>query len=348
MLVWIKKVYSNINKKIMLHQQKKEIFREAKIGDMIWCNMPLPKKQLNLIEQSHRIRPYLVVNKEQNFLLCYQCSSKNREELNNYQKYLIKGKKYKTKKDSWLDLTEIKKIKIKNIQSPYIKLNQIDIKNIEKRIKISQFKGNSNIINFNEPIYLDIGDIVLKKDANYYIYSEDNINVYGFKIQKKMKDREKFEKIIINRKTYYTNFNEFKTINRNDEVRIINIASEEEIIEIFNKKSMKKLKTCKEIYINLNNSKNEFEIGSTFQYGNSTVMYLYSNNQKYYGVDLLWYVIKPRIFEIKNIQKRKLIEVKNLEEINNVLESLLEKNSGNNELKNVYNRIRKLLYYSIT
>ena len=58
--------------------------------------------------------------------------------MNNYQKYFINGKKYRNKKDSWIDLTEIQKIKIKNIQSPYIKLSQIDIKKIEKRIWISQ------------------------------------------------------------------------------------------------------------------------------------------------------------------------------------------------------------------
>lgn len=313
---------------------------------MLWCSMPLPRKQLKLMEQSHRIRPYLVVYKEQNFLLCYQCSSRDREELNNYQKYLIDAKKYKTKKDSWIDLTEIIKIKIKNIQSTYIRLNQIDIKNIEKRIKINQFKGNSNLINFNEPIYLETGDAVIKGDTNYYIYSEDNVNVYGFKIQKKRKEDQEFEKIIINRKTYYTNFKEFKIINRNDNVRITNIASKKEILEIFNKK--KKLKICKEVYKSLNNNKNEFAVGSTFQYGNSTVMYLYSNNQKYYGVDLLWYIIKPRIFEIKNIQRRKLIEIKNLKEINKVLEILMENNLRNSELKNVYNRIRTLLYCSIT
>lgn len=342
----LKKLCNNANNKIETHKQKKEIFNKLKIGDMVWCIMPLPKKQLNLIEQSHRIRPYLVVYKEQNFLLCYQCSSKDRVELNNCQKYLISGKKYKTKKDSWIDLTEIIKIKIKNIESTYITLNQIDIKNIEKRIKINQYKGNSNIINFNEQIYLEIGDVVLKEDTNYFIYSEDNVNVYGFKIQKKKKDEQEFEKIIIDRKTYYTNFKEFKIISRNDNVCVINIAFTEEILEIFNKR--KKLKICKEIYKELNNSQAEYEVGSTFKNGNSKVMYLYSDNQKHYGVDLLWYTINPRIFEIKNIESRKILETKNLKEINKVLEILIEKNLGGSKLKNVYNRIRKLLYTSVT
>lgn len=32
-------------------------------------------------------------------------------------------------------------------------------------------------------------------------------------------------------------------------------------------------------------------------------MYLYFNSGKYYGADLLWYKIKPRIFEIKDLKK---------------------------------------------
>lgn len=328
-------------------RRRKKIFYETQIGDILWCNMPLPKKQLKEIEESHRIRPYLVVKKESNFLLCYQCTSKNRKELSNYQKYCISGRKYRNKKDSWIDLTDIKKIKIKNIQSFFIKLNQVDLKKIEKRICISQYRGNSNIIRFDEPIHLEVGDVVTKNHITYYIYSEDNVNIYGFKIQRKKNEKQKLEKIKINKRIYYTNFKELKTINRKDTINITNIAFEEEIVEIFNKKSIKKLKPYKSIDKALIKDKNEFEIGSTFRYGNSTVMYLYFENEKYYGVDLLWYRIKPRIFEIKEIQKRKLIEIKNLEEINRVLEFLVEKNIGSNKMKRVYQHIRKLLYSSV-
>lgn len=62
-------------------------------------------------------------------------------------------------------------------------------------------------------------------------------------------------------------------------------------------------------------------------------MYLYTNKGKYYGVDLLWYLLKPRIFEIKAIEKRKLLGTKDLGEINKVLEILLEKNVQNKEIK---------------
>lgn len=347
MIKIINKIVNKINNKLCSVRQQRKIFQETQIGDLLWCKMPLPKKQLKQIEDSHRIRPYLVVKKGPNFLLCYQSTTKNRKEMNNYQKYLINGKKYGKKRDSCIDLTKVEKIPIKNIQSPYIKLNQIDIKKIEKRIWISQCRGNSDLIRFNEPIYIENGDVVLKDEKTYYIYSGDNVNIYGFKIQKRNKDKQELETIKINRKTYYTNFKEFKTINRNDIFDVVNMANEDEIVEIFNRKSAKRLKNAENINKALTKNRNEYEIGSTFQYGNSTVMYLYCKNEKYYGIDLLWYRIKPRVFEIKEIEKRSLVGMKSLEEINKILEFFMEKNMPYSKIEKVYKQIRNLLYSSV-
>lgn len=76
-------------------------------------------------------------------------------------------------------------------------------------------------------------------------------------------------------------------------------------------------------------------------------MYLYSEKGKYYGVDLLWYQIKPRIFEIKQIQKRKLLGMKNLEEINKILEVLEEKKMQNNKVKKIHQYVRNMLFSSV-
>ena len=154
------------------------------------------------------------------------------------------------------------------------------------------------------------------------------------------------EAIKINKKTYYTNFKELKTIKRRDNFEIVNIAFKEEILEILEKKNTLKAETYTKVEENFKRNKNKFEIGSVFQYGNSKVMYLYTNKGKYYGVDLLWYLLKPRIFEIKAIEKRKLLGTKDLGEINKVLEILLEKNVQNKEIKKIYKYIRDLLFAS--
>ena len=215
---------------------------------------------------------------------------------------------------------------MKKIKLEFFNLNKIQIKKIEKRIRIKKNRGNTQLIRFNASIYIEEGDVIKKDKKLYYVYAEDNVNIYCFRIQKKRKEEQKLEKIKINRKTYYTNFKELRTIKRNDEIEISNIASKEEILLILGQKKSLKEKAYPKIEEIERREKDKFEIGSIFEYGNSTVMYLYSKNSRHYGVDLLWYSIKTRIFEIKGIEQRKLIGTKNLEEINKILEFLIEKN----------------------
>lgn len=147
---YIGKIKKLINKKLDIEKQKKAIFKNTQIGDMIWAQMPLNKKELSKIEESHRIRPYLVAEKEKNFLLCYESSSKKRKSYNNYEEYCINKLKYKNKKSSWIDLKNIKKISIKNIRREYIKISELDLKRIEKRICIEQNRNNCEVVRFRK------------------------------------------------------------------------------------------------------------------------------------------------------------------------------------------------------
>ena len=343
----IKQIYDILIKEIKLRKRQREIFKKVQIGDMLWCSMPLSRRKFKMIEISHRIRPYLVVMKKKNYLLCYQSSSKKRGQLNNYEKYCVSSGKYRNKKSNWLDLTNINKIKIKNIQLEFFKLNQIDIKKIEKRICIGQNKGNIELVRFNEPIYIEEGDVITKDKKSYYVYAADSINIYCFKIQRRKNENLKLEKIKINTKTYYTNFKDLKIFKRTEEVKITNIAYKDEILLILEQKKWIKANTYSKVKENIKREINDFEIGSVFEYGNSKVMYLYSKDNKYYGVDLLWYLIKPRIFEIKRIHRRKLIETKGLEEINKILGFLIERKLNNIDIEKIYQYVRNLLFSSV-
>ena len=61
----------------------------------------------------------------------------------------------------------------------------------------------------------------------------------------------------------------------------------------------------------------------------------------------MWYRIKPRVLEIKEIEKRSLVGMKSLEEINKILEFFVEKNMQYSKIKKVYQQIRNLLYSSV-
>lgn len=64
MIKKIKQIYNNLIEKSKTRQKQKEIFKNAQNGDMLWCNMPLTRKELKWVEESHRTRPYLIVKIE--------------------------------------------------------------------------------------------------------------------------------------------------------------------------------------------------------------------------------------------------------------------------------------------
>ena len=131
------------------------------------------------------------------------------------------------------------------------------------------------LLDSGKSIYIETGDVIQHNDKLYYVYSEDNVNIYCFEIHKKRKENEKMDNIIINRKTYYTNFKELRTFNRNDNIEINNIAYENEIFEILNKKHELKEKTYGKVKEKVKLLNNKFEIGTILKYGNSSVIYLY-------------------------------------------------------------------------
>ena len=170
----LRKIYSILKST----DEQKALFHKLQAGDMVWAKMPLTNKELKKMEESHRIRPYLIVEKNESYLTCYQSSSKSRRQFNNYEEFNVNRFKYKKKRDSWIDLTKTFEIPINNIESKYIQLDEIDIKKIEKRLSIEFNRENKEIRKFDKAIYINVGDVIVKNNTQYYIYAEDNIFIY--------------------------------------------------------------------------------------------------------------------------------------------------------------------------
>ena len=346
----MKKYICSLFKKIYIAlkstDEQKALFKKLQKGDMVWAKMPLSNKELEKIEEKHRIRPYLIVEKNKNYFICYQSSSKSRTRFNNYEEYFVNKYKYNKKKDSWIDLTKTFEIPMNNIKSEYIRLDEFDIREIEKRLSIEFNRGNKSILKFCTLVYINVGNVIIKDNKLYYVYSEDNIFIYCIRIQKKKHKNSNV--IIINKKTYYADFNEKISIKRNEKMKIINIANNDETLII--ESQMNNFKNSDIIKFGYENKKKEmrFDIGTVLKYGNSKIMYLYSENNRHYGIDMLWYAIKPRIFEIKDINKREIIEIKKIDEVNKILECLVEKNvKDRKKFEKINKYVRSLLYYSI-
>ena len=232
-------ILKKLIQKIINIKNQKQLLHSLKSGDLVWAKMPLPKSKLKTIEKTHQIRPYLIVKKDKKSIYAFQASSTNHKVLNNYQEYFINRLNYNQKRNSFINLTKVYKIPFINLKEKYITLKTQDIKNIQKRIKIQINRKYPIDINyqFPEDIRIVEGDLIIVNNQLYYVYADDNVYLYCIAVYKKYLQKGKiYTNISINKRTYYTNFEEKEVFNRNEKMEISNIASVDEREYILNKK----------------------------------------------------------------------------------------------------------------
>lgn len=340
-------ILKSLIQKINIIKSKKNLLNSLNPGDLVWAKMPLSKKRLNNIEKSHQIRPYLVVHKDKFNIYAYQSSSKRLDKIDNCQKYCIHKIKYKKNKDSFINLTTIHKILFFNLKDKYITLDERDLQNIQKRLLIQKEKC---IYKFETEIHIEEGDVIRVDNQLYFVYASDNVYLYCLSIIKKYpKDnKEKYLKIIINRKTYYTTFREKVDFKRTKKIEIVNIAEKVEIEKILkNKRNVEYREKLANIRKKVINKKYNivYEKGTVFKVGRNKIVYLFEYKGIQYGIDLLMYQIKPKVIPIFDIEKREILEVLSLEEYIRIIEFLSSRNVQQlKEINRLYNELRIAIY----
>lgn len=220
--------FKNLIAKAKANIDQKELLKSLNVGDLVWAKMPLSKRELKNIEESHRIRPYLVISKDKYNIWAYSSSSSSRQNrgFNNYEEYCLPKTRYNQNRSSWISLTNPFKIPVCNLISKHRTLSSFDLKNIQKRLILS----NSKTIDLELDNLFETGDIVSKNNNFFYIYSTDNMFFYCFSISQKCPKNEKnHTKIIVNRKTYYADFESLTSFRRAENLKIENIAYRAEI-----------------------------------------------------------------------------------------------------------------------
>lgn len=238
-------ILKKLIQKIINIKNQKQLINSLKSGDLVWAKMPLSKSKLKTIEETHQIRPYLVIKKGKFSICAFQSSSTNHKALNNYQEYFINRLNYNQKRNSFINLTKVYKIPFINLKEKYITLKNQDIKNIQKRIKIQINRKYPIDINYQFSVDIQIveGDLIIVNNKSYYVYADDNVYLYCIVVYKKyIQNGESYTNICINKRTYYTNFEEKMVFNRNIKMEISNIASIDEKEFILNKKKEIKYK----------------------------------------------------------------------------------------------------------
>ena len=141
--------------------------------------------------------PFVFPRKKSNIL-----GSKQSTTLNNFQEYRINKFRYKQNKDSYLNLVKVYKIPFYKIKNKHKTLNDVDLKNIQKRLNVN--KSSYKLI---ENIYILEGDVIESENQLFYVYSTDNVYVYCFfifkKYPKELSNIQKKEHIKKNNKMTY-------------------------------------------------------------------------------------------------------------------------------------------------
>jgi mRNA-degrading endonuclease toxin of MazEF toxin-antitoxin module len=279
-----------------LYTNKMQLFNDLKVGDMVWAKIPLADEELN-----DKIRPYLVVSKNEQCIYAYATSITKRKDLNNYQTYGFYLTNSVYAKISWLQLDKIEKIPIDNLLRKISHLNDYDLSMIEKRLLIMVARGKSSW-QLNVPFEVDRGDVVqlIKSDNTlYYVHAIDNGKIISYPISHHY--REHWLRIKINRTNFYINFSCQVVIKDISKAIIINIASNEEVAQIDEKKKEWKHRNKHNV-----STKKTYPLGTILGAKKGDIMYLYELAGKHFGVNLKTYKITPVIMQINNINSYKI------------------------------------------
>ena len=158
------------------------------------------------IPTGHREGPYLVIEKNNDKLICLyisSCAPSNKHFSNKI--FELNNQNYFLDKNSFIHITKQAIISIERFIKKIDYLTKEDQKNLFKKYEIIHRKTPVSKKVENIPyIPLDAGDIISNKDEYYLIISEDNINYQCIKLIKNQPQLEFY--IIIDKIKYYLDF----------------------------------------------------------------------------------------------------------------------------------------------
>ena len=162
-----------------------ELCTDDKNGQIYWVHMNEDEIDDQNMDESHKIRPFLVVDSNSTDCTGYYMTSNlknihfNKPWLSKY-KSVISNSRYNLKKSSIVLLGNSVTIRNNNM------LNYIDTLGESDYIRVLKNAGlyDKRKVNISG-MYIDIGDVIDIDDNKYFIYQKDNTYLYGFLIKNK-------------------------------------------------------------------------------------------------------------------------------------------------------------------
>lgn len=309
-------------------QEQYELFKECQIGDLLWALMPLPQEQLDKVAKDHQIRPYLIVKKEDDHLLAYASTSTSQHS-EAYQYYCYHGYSHGAYKLAYIQLKTIYILPIQNLRTFMMQLSNQDLKNIEKRLLLHKPANRYLQCTPKTPIRYETGDIISIQTEQhihyYYIYQDDQQNLYGLYLIKGSQRDAKYI-ITLHKVPYVIDFQRKQVINRKNSMKLIGILNSQQQEEIANiQKNLRRKRK--------NISRCTKEVAAAIQYTGcryvdqegDEYVFLYTWHDHRYGVCLNTFEQYPSIVRLKkNIPRLGRVTD---EEVIAIIQRLKEKNA---------------------
>lgn len=252
----------------------KNKIKSTKIGDIIWIKRYDNEIEKEKIEIGHREGPAIVIHKNLFNTYILSCTSevKNSKAINLF--YLLKKDKYKKlKKDTYVKIFFIQKLKPKNYVFKIHYLQDDDLNQLNKKVVLYFTQNKSKILNYflikRLKFILTDGDIIKYNNQLYYIYEHDNQYFYCYQVEYKNKG---YNAIDINDITYFFNFKVKVKILINKKIKLINTCNDIKKLSI---------KVKNEEYQKSKKTKNFVKHGHLIKYENN-LFYVYGEFSNYY------------------------------------------------------------------
>lgn len=160
-----------------------DLFKTIQPGHLVFCRMPVCEDNLVDINNPHRIRPFLIIKKDKEYLYGYAGSTKKKNPKIQYTlKDGHKDKKTGTFSDSYLYLNNVYRIPIQNIKGILKQVSNKDLIQIQRKIKPDphglKYIFNMNVNRYvNKQLKKENKEVLeLKEDA----YISRNVSYYNY------------------------------------------------------------------------------------------------------------------------------------------------------------------------
>lgn len=277
--------------------------QEIRPGDVVWCLMPIPLKRLLSIEESHRIRPYLVTEIDQDGLWGYYCSSSPSKRIPANEQFVLHKEQFFSKRDTYVNLHTISFIPYHNVKSFFYAIDHKTFSLLQEHQR--HIHTDNECLNEQD---FEAGTIVRYKEDLYLIYHSDHGYVYGVKLleyQSLQCVRDQDILFVLFDTIYKTDFAKLKSFPRTADIEWYTCCSKEKVDEINRLRAIVKQKKAKACKPARNNGNPEFvyAAGTMLSYSDFHIyVYLFTLGKSSYGVDMK--DIRSKYIPLRKLPKR--------------------------------------------